>query len=63
MEATRDWMRLVDKMKGIERKLELKQREERRNTIVIRRFEGGEGETRGREEKVLEEIGVKVEIE
>lgn len=50
-------------MKGIGRKLELKERKERRNNIVIRRLEEGEGETRGREEKVLEEIGVKVEIE
>lgn len=63
LEGTRDWMRLVDKMKGIRRKLELKEREESRNNIVIRRLEGGEGETREREEKVLEEIGAKVEIE
>lgn len=63
MEGTRDWMRLVDKMKGIGRKLELKEREESRNNIVIRKLEGGEGETRGREEKLLEEIGAKVEIE
>lgn len=50
-------------MKGIRRKLELKEREESRNNIVIRRLERGEGETRGREEKVLEEIRAKVEIE
>lgn len=61
LEGTRDWMRLVDKM--IRRKLELKEREESRNNIVIRRLEGGEGETRGREEKMLEEIRAKVEIE
>lgn len=63
LEGTRDWMRLVDKMKGIGRKLELKEREESRNNIVIRRLEGREGETRGKEEKVLEEIGANVEIE
>jgi len=34
----------VDKMKGIGKKIELKEREERRNNIVIRRLEGGTGD-------------------
>ncbi|KMQ83947.1 hypothetical protein RF55_18740 [Lasius niger] len=54
---------MVDKMKGIARKMELKEREERKNYIVIRSLEEGEGEVRGGVEKVLEEIGVKVKIE
>ncbi|KMQ86922.1 hypothetical protein RF55_13959 [Lasius niger] len=54
---------IVDKMKGIGRKMELKEREERKNNIVICSLEEGEGEIREGVEKVLEEIGVKVKIE
>jgi hypothetical protein len=54
---------MVDKMKGIGRKMELKEREERKNNIVIRSLEEGEGEIRERVVKVLEEIGAKVRIE
>lgn len=53
----------VDKMKGIGRKLELKEREERRNNIVIRRLEGGTGDPEARVRKVFEVIGTEVEIE
>ncbi|KMQ89063.1 hypothetical protein RF55_11345 [Lasius niger] len=54
---------MADKMKGIGRKMELKKREERKNNIVIRSLEEGEGEIRKGVEKVLEEIGVKVKID
>jgi len=53
----------VDKMKEIGRKIELKDREERRNNIVIRRLEGGTGDLEVRVRKVFEAIGVEVGIE
>ncbi|KMQ83330.1 hypothetical protein RF55_20324 [Lasius niger] len=49
-------------MKGIGRKMKLKEREERKNNIVIRSLEEKE-EIREGVEKVLEEIGAKVKIE
>ncbi|KMQ90628.1 hypothetical protein RF55_9590 [Lasius niger] len=52
----------VDRMKGIGKKLELKEREERRNNIVIRRLEGGVGDTKERVEKMMKEIGAEVKI-
>ncbi|KMQ88554.1 hypothetical protein RF55_11936 [Lasius niger] len=54
---------MVDKIKGIGRKMELKEKEKRRNNIVICSLEEGEGETREGVEKVLEEIGAKGKIE
>jgi len=50
-------------MKGIGRKIELKEREERRNNIVIRRLEGGTGDPEVRVRKVFEAIGAEVKIE
>jgi len=46
-------------MKSIGRKLELKERKERRNNIVIHRLEEGEGETRRRVEKCWRRLGQK----
>src|SRR5436190_1989481 len=54
---------VVEKMKGIGRRLEIKEREERRNNIVIRRMEERSAEVRERVEKVMKEIGTQVEIE
>ncbi|KMQ90799.1 hypothetical protein RF55_9408 [Lasius niger] len=53
----------ADGMKNIRRKLEMKEREEKRNNILIRRLEGGTGEIKERVKKVFEGIGAKVEIE
>lgn len=43
-----------NKMKGIDRRLEMKEREERRNNILIRRMEEGEGDIRERVENNVE---------
>lgn len=48
---------------GYKRKLKLKEREERRNNIVIRRLEGAEGEIREKVGKLMKKIGVEVGIE
>lgn len=50
-------------MKSLRRKIEIREREEKRNNILIRRMEGGEGEIKERVKKMLEEIGVEAEIE
>lgn len=54
---------VVERVKDIGRRLELKERKERRNNVLIRRLEGGGGGVKGRVEKIFEEIGAKVEIE
>lgn len=54
---------IMGKMKDIGKKLEWKEREERRNNIVIRRLEGGKEDIKERVEKIMKEIGVKTEIE
>lgn len=54
---------MAGKMKDIGRKMEMKEREERKNNIVIRNMEEEKGELKERVEKLIEGIGAKVEIE
>ncbi|XP_070170412.1 golgin subfamily A member 6-like protein 22 [Polyergus mexicanus] len=54
---------LETKIKVIERKLERKEREDRKRNIVIRRVEVEKGDVRGGVEKILEILGVNIKIE
>lgn len=54
---------LETKIKVIERKLERKEREDRRRNIVIRRVGMEKGDVRGGVEKILEKLGVDIKIE
>lgn len=52
--------KMEDRVKDIERKMELKEREERKRNILIRRVEVKEGKRREAVEEMLERIEVKV---
>lgn len=54
---------MEDRVKDIERKMELRAREERKKNILIRVLEVKEGKRREAVEELLEGIVVKVEIE
>lgn len=54
---------MEEKVKDIERKMELKEREERKKNILIRWLEMKERKRKKAVEKVLERMEVKVEIE
>lgn len=55
--------KMEDRVKDIERKMELKEREERKKNILIRGLGMKEGKRRDAVEEMLERIEVKVEIE
>ncbi|XP_071581240.1 uncharacterized protein [Temnothorax nylanderi] len=61
-EAGNENEEVVERMREIERKLEKKEREERRRNVVIRGLEVKEGGRRQEAEKLLEGINVKVKV-
>lgn len=54
---------MVDNLKGLERRMELREREERRRNMVIRGMEGEDGRRREVVEGLFKEIGAEAKIE
>lgn len=55
--------KIIDKVREMERRMEVKEKKERRRNVIIKGIEVKEGGRRERVEKILGEIGAKVEIE
>lgn len=55
--------RIKERVKDIERKMELKERDDRKRNIIIRELEVKEGKRREAVEETFERIEVRVEIE
>lgn len=55
-----EWRR---KIKEVERKIEIKERERRRKNIIVREVEDKKGKSREAVEKIFKDIEMKVKIE
>lgn len=51
---------MENKVRGIERRMELNEKKERKRNIIIRGIEAGEGEERAAVEKLLKEVGAEI---